>query len=91
VLRQIDLPPRPEGRVQWHFGFVEFRALGMNWRVIYLPILMPLAGSGMQNAAKLPDPIALANAPAANAHPVVMETSAEVQREVRRVRRRTGL
>ena len=88
---QIDLPPRPPARVQWHFGFVEFRALGMDWRVLYLPIAVPLAGTHLNEAGKLPDPFALTNTAVAGARPFIIEPTAEVRREVRRVRRRTGL
>ena len=89
--RDIDLPPRPPARVQWHFGFVEFRALGMDWRVIYLPIAAPLSGTRLNETAKLPDPFALTNTAVPGQRPFIVEPSAEVRREVRRVRRRTGL
>jgi hypothetical protein len=43
-----EIPERPkrERNVKYHFGAVEFRALGMDWRVVYLPILLPLSGTG---------------------------------------------
>ncbi len=34
-----------EKRVQFDFGFIDWRALGMRWRIGYLPFLVPLAGS----------------------------------------------
>ena len=47
----------PPGRIQWHIGWMEFRGLGMQWRVLYLPIAVPLAGSGLQNVARVPNPL----------------------------------
>jgi len=88
----IDLPPRPPGRVQWHLGYLQFRAIGMDWRIFYLPIAAPLPGSGPRDAAKLPDPFALTNTPRANTSPIALdEPSRDVRAELRRVRRRTRL
>jgi hypothetical protein len=83
--REIDLPPRPPARVQWHLGYLEFRALGMDWRVIYLPIVAPLSGTGLNEASRLPDPFALTNTSVAGARPFVPEPSFAVKREMRRV------
>ena len=37
----IKMSPLPEhlkgGRIQWHLGWMEFRGLGMEWRIVYLP------------------------------------------------------
>ena len=89
---EIDLPPRPPARVQWHLGYVDFRALGMDWRVAYLPIAAPLAGTRLNETATLPNAFALTNTPIANSRPLVLdEPSHEVRAEVRRIRRRTGL
>src|SRR5438874_568630 len=41
--------------IQWHLGYFEFRALGMDWRIFYLPLLAPLPGSGFQNTANIPN------------------------------------
>jgi hypothetical protein len=87
--RDIE-PPSPPGRVQWHLGWVDFRALNMDWRIVLLPLPM-LPGSRLNDTGKLPNPLELTNTPAPNAHPFIIEPSAEVAREVRRVRRRTGL
>ncbi|HEX9161132.1 MAG TPA: hypothetical protein VF980_05425 [Thermoanaerobaculia bacterium] len=51
-----------EPRMQLGFGYVDFKALRMRWRIAYLPILMPLSGSvpWASNRAfgNLPDPFA---------------------------------
>jgi len=75
----------PPGRVQWHFGWLQFRGLGMQWRVVYLPIAVPLAGSGMQNVARIPNPVEMAQAPVAGAPQLFAERSASVNREMKRV------
>jgi hypothetical protein len=54
-------PPKPaERKVDFGFGYVDFRALGMRWKVGYLPIMMPLYGSvpwAMNGAfGGMPDP-----------------------------------
>ena len=89
---EIDLPPRPPGRVQWHIGYVDFHALGMDWRVMYLPIAAPLSGTRLNEVAKPPDPFALTNTPIANSRPLLLDDpSRDTRAELRRVRRRTGL
>jgi len=79
--REIDLPPRPPARVQWHLGSFEFRALGMDWRVLYLPIAMPLAGTRLSDVGKLPDPLAMTMP---GSRPVMPQPTLAVKREMRR-------
>lgn len=85
----IEMSPLPDhlppGRIQWHFGWMEFRGLGMEWRVVYLPIAVPLAGSGLQNVARVPNPIEMAQIPVAGNTDVFAERSASVNREMKRV------
>jgi hypothetical protein len=90
---EIELPPRPPGRVQWHIGYFDFRALGMDWRIGYLPIAAPLPGTRLNETAKPPDPFALTNTSIANAPPPIVfdDLSRETRAELRRVRRRTKL
>ena len=57
----------------------------------FLFLLAPLAGTRMNETAKLPDPFALTNTAVPGQRPFLIESSAEVAHEVRRVRRRTGL
>src|SRR5215210_6382965 len=51
-------PPRPRN-VTFHAGAIEFRALGMRWRIAYLPILPPLPGTRPTTTREWPDPFAL--------------------------------
>lgn len=85
-IKMSPLPDHlPPGRIQWHFGWLQFRGLGMQWRVVYLPIAVPLAGSGLQNVAQVPNPLAMAQAPVAGAPQLFAERSASVNREMKRV------
>jgi hypothetical protein len=85
----IKMSPLPEhlppGRIQWHIGWMEFRALGMEWRIVYLPITMPLAGSGMQDVASVPNALEQTG----NAFPARSQLFADrskgVNREMKRV------
>jgi hypothetical protein len=57
-----EIPERPEPgkrNVRFYFGGVEFRALGMDWRIVYLPIMVPLSGSELRTNNTLPDPFLL--------------------------------
>jgi hypothetical protein len=84
-IKMSPLPDHlPPGRIQWHFGWMEFRGLGMNWRVVYLPIAVPLAGSGIQNAARVPNPLDMAKTQIAGNTDVFAERSASVNREMKR-------
>ena len=85
-IKMSPLPDHlPPGRIQWHFGWMEFRGLGMNWRVVYLPIAVPLAGSGLQNVGRVPNAIEMARTPVAGNTDVFAERSASVNREMKRV------
>ena len=37
--------PEHDKAIQFHFGSIEFKALGTRWRIAYLPIMMPFSGS----------------------------------------------
>jgi hypothetical protein len=85
-IKMSPLPDHlPPGRIEWHFGWMQFRGLGMNWRVVYLPIVLPLAGSGIQNVGRVPNPIEMARTPVAGNTDVFAERSASVNREMKRV------
>jgi hypothetical protein len=85
---EIKMSPLPDhlppGRIQWHTGWLEFRGLGMEWRVVYLPIAVPIAGSGFQNVARVPNPLDM-TAPIAGNPQFFAERSASVNREMKRV------
>jgi len=83
-IKMSPLPDHlPPGRIEWHVGWLQFRGLGMQWRIIYLPIAMPLAGSGIQNTGRVPNPLEMP--PVAGNADVFAERSASVDREMKRV------
>ena len=58
----IPEPPKPERRIRFYWGAIEFGALGQRWR--FAPML-PLSGSSLRTTQEWPDPFALTNTPIA--------------------------
>lgn len=84
-IKMSPLPDHlPPDRIQWHIGWMEFRGLGMQWRIVYLPIAVPLAGSGLHNVARVPNPLEM-TAPIAGSPQLLAQRSASVNREMKRV------
>jgi hypothetical protein len=86
-----ELSPVPDKR-HLHFGYFEFRALGMDWRLFYLPLAAPLAGSGPAGAGKLPTALQLISPRISSPGPPILDderTFAE-EREYRRIRKMTA-
>jgi len=82
----IDLPQRPGPNVKFHIGGVEFHALGMDWRLMYLPLAVPLSGSRLTANKSLPDPFELTASFAAS--PLqTLPSRRDVNAERRRIRR----
>ena len=58
-----DIPEReedPDTYFRHRFGSVDFRALGVRWRIGYLPMFVPLSGSQpWLNSQRWPDPFTL--------------------------------
>ena len=81
---EIPEPPKHERNLRFQFGSVEFRALGMNWRIIYLPIMVPLSGSGLRTTSTLPDPFALTGTEIATP-PRAWRTQRQINAETRRI------
>ena len=80
-------PPPPRSNVQFHVGAIEFRAFGMDWRISYLPVLMPLSGSRAGiSPMEMPDPFALARTPIATG-PRAFGDRRAVNAERRRIER----
>jgi hypothetical protein len=85
-IKMSPLPDHlPPGRIQWHIGWLEFHGLGMEWRIFYLPLAVPLAGSGLRNVATVPNPLELTGTAVAAGPDLMRERSAAVNREVKKV------
>jgi hypothetical protein len=86
---EIKMSPLPEhlppGRIQWHLGWMEFRGLGMKWRIFYLPIAIPLAGSALHDHARIPNALELTGTPVATGPQLFPDPTSAVKREVKRV------
>jgi len=70
-----------------HFGAVEFHALGTDWHFNYLPVMLPLSGTGFgMNATSQswPDPFALTNTQIATSQRA-WRTRRNVKAELRRI------
>ena len=87
-------PDRPatDRRVEFHTGFVEFHAWGMDWRIFYLPLLAPLPGARLEDGAKIPNPFELTGTPYANTLPPMFDKdrSSAVDREYKRIQKLTA-
>ena len=77
-----------ERRVEFGFGYVDFKALGMRWRVGYLPIMAPMQGSQpWLNGDRWPDPFALTRTEIASP-PRTWRQSRAMSAELRRIEKR---
>jgi hypothetical protein len=78
-------------RVTWHAGYLELHALGMDWRIFYLPILAPLPGARLEDAGKIPNPFELTGTPYASTMPPMFDhdRSRDVELEYRRIKKLT--
>lgn len=84
-IRMSPLPDHlPPGRIRWHIGWMEFRGLGMQWHIFYLPIVMPLAGSGLNHVAEIPNPLEMTSRPIPAGLQIYPDRSAAVNREMKR-------
>ena len=88
-------PDRPatDRRVEFHTGFVEFHAWGMDWRIFYLPLLAPLPGARLEDGAKIPNPFELTGTPYASSMPPAIfdsDRSWELEEEYQWIRRLTA-
>jgi len=87
-IRMSPLPERPtHGRFQWHFGWMEFRGLGTDWRIFYLPIVVPLAGSTLHDHAKTPTAFELTGTRFAAGVQIGPDLTASVNREAKRAKK----
>jgi hypothetical protein len=86
-IRMSPLPEHlpPARRIHWHLGWMEFHALGMDWRIFYLPIAIPLAGTALHDIAKVPNALELTGTPFATGPQLFPDRPASVNREVKRL------
>jgi hypothetical protein len=79
-------PDRPEVEppVRFRVGAVEFRALGSEWRFVYLPLMMPLSGSRLTTTQEWPDPFSLTRTTIATS-PRAWRTQRALNSEMRRI------
>lgn len=82
----------PEKRVEWHTGYVELHYFGMDWRIVYLPLLAPLPGAKLEDGAKIPNPFELTGTPYASTMPPMFQQdrSRDVEREFKRIQKLTA-
>ena len=80
------VPPR---NVHFGFGTVEFRALGMQWRIGFLPFLAPFPGSVPGTTNHMPDAFSLNHLIIPGAPPPP-ERTADMRRELRRIAKLTA-
>lgn len=84
-IRMSPLPEHlPPARIRWHLGWMEFHALGLDWRFFYLPIAIPMAGSALHDIAKVPNALELTGTPFATGPELFPHRSASVNRETKR-------
>jgi hypothetical protein len=77
-----------ERRFKHEFGAVSFRALGMRWRIGYLPFLMPMPGSRPWiQGERWPDPFLLTGTQIASP-PRTWRHQREMSAELRRIEKR---
>jgi len=92
-LRQIftteDERPELPRNVRFSFGAVEFRALGMDWRISYLPIFAPLHGSVAATTKVWPDAFSLNHTEIPGGLPIA-ERDSDMRREMQRIARITA-
>jgi hypothetical protein len=91
-LNPDDRPASQGRRVEWHTGYVEIHVLGTDFRIFYLPLLAPLPGARLEDAAKIPNPFELTGTPYANTLPPMFDhdRSREVEREYKRIQKLTA-
>lgn len=77
----IPEEPKRERRIRFHWGAIEFDALGQRWT--FSPV-MPLSGSIMRTTQEWPDPFALSNTPIATP-PRAWRTQRQLNSEMRRI------
>ena len=82
--------PSP-GHLQWHAGYIDFRALGVHWRVLYLPLAKPVVR--IEDEATIPNPFELTGTPYASSVPPTIfdsDRAWELEEEYQRIQALTA-
>lgn len=88
-LQELFVESESDSGIRYSPGAVTFRALGTTWRYNYIPIMLPLSGSGMGMGAvtqEWPDPFALTGAQIATPFHA-WRTERQKNRELMRIER----
>lgn len=88
-LHELFVESGDDGGVRYSPGAITFRALGTSWRYNYVPIMLPLSGSGMGLGAvtqEWPDPFALTGTSIATSYRA-WHTQRQRNRELMRIER----
>jgi hypothetical protein len=85
--KDIDREP-VDGRFQHQFGAISFKALGVRWRIGYLPFLAPLPGSQPWRVDdRWPDPFRLTGTQLASP-PRTWRQTRDMNAELRKIEKR---
>ncbi|HJT16555.1 MAG TPA: hypothetical protein VJ853_04175 [Thermoanaerobaculia bacterium] len=77
--------------MEFHAGYVELHYFGMDWRIMYLPLLAPLPGARLEDEAKIPNAFEQLGMPYASTMPPMFQNdrSPAVEKEYRRIEKLT--
>jgi len=77
--------------VEFHAGYVELHYFGMDWRIMYLPLLAPLPGARLEDAGTIPNAFQQLGMPYATTLPPMFQAdrSPAVEREYKRIEKLT--
>jgi len=86
IFSHTEEPPNPTGNLEFTAGAVFFKALGMRWRINYLPFLAPLPGSFRTTTGYNVDPFALTGTEIAQT-PRTFAARRAISKEMKRIER----
>ena len=88
LFSETTVTAKRDPAVELGFGYIDFRALGMRWRVGYLPFLAPMQGSQpWRNVDRWPDPFILTGTEIATT-PRTFARTREINSELKKLEKR---
>lgn len=84
IFSKTEIPPNRDSTIEFTLGAVYFKALGMRWRVNFLPFLAPLPGSFRDTTGYHVDPFALTGTEIAQT-PRTFASRRAVSKEAKRI------